>query len=342
MKIKIAIVGASGYAAGELFRLLANHPSVEIIGAHDIRNIGTPVSKINPNLRGRVDIEITEPDYDSMARDADVVFSATPHKVAMKFVPKLLQGETKVIDLSADYRFEDVSVYEKYYTKHESPEIKGVYGLPEIYREKIRKARLIGNPGCFPTAAILGLAPLVKEKIIDLEHIIIDAKTGTSGAGAAPTESTHHPLIGANIKAYSATTHRHEPEISQELSKLAGTPVRAHFTPHLIPVVRGILSTMHVFLTSDITREEILNLYRKFYDGEPFVRIVDGLPEINYVVGSNYCDIGVEKAGEGERLVVVSAIDNLIKGAAGQAIQNMNIMFDLDEKAGLETLPPRP
>ncbi|MFN4133821.1 MAG: N-acetyl-gamma-glutamyl-phosphate reductase, partial [Candidatus Hadarchaeales archaeon] len=266
----------------------------------------------------------------------------TPHKVAMKFVPKLLQGKTKVIDLSADYRFDDISIYEKYYTKHESPEIKGVYGLPEIYREKIRGARLIGNPGCFPTAAILGLAPLVKEKIIDPKHIIIDAKTGTSGAGAAPTEVTHHPLIGANAKAYSATTHRHEPEISQELSKLAGTSLRVHFTPHLIPVVRGILSTMHVFLTSNISREDILDLYSKFYDGEPFIRIVDRLPEINYVVGSNYCDIGMEKAEDGERLVVVSAIDNLVKGAAGQAVQNMNIMFDLDERAGLEALPPRP
>jgi N-acetyl-gamma-glutamyl-phosphate reductase len=301
-----------------------------------------PVSKINPNLRGRVDIEITQPDYDSLANETDVVFCATPHKVAMKFVPKLLAGKTKVIDLSADYRFDDVSVYERYYTKHESPEIKGVYGLPELYREKIKSARLIGNPGCFPTAAILELAPLVKHSLIDLNHIIIDAKTGTSGAGATPTESTHHPLIGANVKAYSATSHRHEPEISQELSKLAGVSVRAYFTPHLIPVVRGILSTAHVFLVSKISREEILDLYRKFYDGEPFVRIVETLPEINYVVGSNYCDIGVEVSEDGRRAVIVSAIDNLIKGASGQAVQNMNIMFGLGEKTGLEMLPQRP
>lgn len=342
MRLKVAVVGASGYAAGELFRILLNYRDVEIVGAHDVRNIGVPVSRINPNLSGQMDIEVTEPDYDLMAEKVDVVFCATPHKVAMKFVPRLLAGKTKVIDLSADYRFDDVSVYERYYTKHESPEVKGVYGLPELYREKIRVARLVGNPGCFPTATILGLAPLVKQGLIDLNHIVVDAKTGTSGAGATPTESTHHPLIGASVKAYSATAHRHEPEISQELSKLAGPPVRVHFTPHLLPIVRGILCTAHVFLTSKISQEELLDIYFKFYDGEPFVRVVEKLPEINYVVGSNYCDIGIEVEEDGDRAVVVSVIDNLIKGASGQAIQNMNIMFGLDEKTGLEMLAPRP
>ncbi len=340
--MKVGVVGASGYAGSELFRLLAGHPKVKLVGAYDIQNTGKLVSDIHPNLRGIVDLRITEPNYDEIGRRVDVVFAATPHKVAMKFVPKLLKWKAKVIDLGADYRFDDVKVFEKYYAKHESPEIKGVYGLPELHREKIKRARLVGSPGCFPTAAILSLAPLVKRHLIDLDHMIIDAKTGTSGAGAAPAEVTHHPVAGANIRAYAATTHRHAPEIDQELSKLAGRRVKAHFTPHLIPIVRGILSTAHVFLRKPATQKALLGLYRKFYAGEPFVRVVDGLPQVNFVVGSNYCDIGLELDQDGRRLVVVSAIDNLIKGASGQAIQSMNLMFGFDETEGIKTPAMRP
>lgn len=341
-EIKAAVVGASGYTGEELFRLLTNHTMVKLVGAYDVRNVGKAVSDVHPNLRGIVDLKITKPDYEVISKVVDVVFAAVPHKVAMKFVPKILRGSARVIDLSADYRFDEVNVYERHYDKHESPEVRGVYGLPEIHRTEIKRARLVANPGCFPTAAILSLAPLIKEHFIDLDHIIIDSKTGTSGAGAAPTGVTHHPLAGANMRAYAATTHRHSPEIDQELSKLAGQKTKAHFTPHLVPIVRGILSTSHVFMKKRVSKETLLTLYRKFYAHEPFVRVVEGLPEINFVVGSNYCDIGLELDADGNRLVVVSAIDNLTKGASGQAVQNMNLMFGLDEREGLRAPAQRP
>ncbi|RLG57518.1 MAG: N-acetyl-gamma-glutamyl-phosphate reductase [Hadesarchaea archaeon] len=340
--MKAAVIGASGYTGEELFRILAVHPNVKIEGAHAIRNAGREVSEVHPNLRGIIDLRITKPDYEKIGKTADIVFTAVPHKVAMKIVPKILRGKAKVVDLSADYRFDDVEIYERHYVRHESPKIKGVYGLPEIHRDGIRSARLVANPGCFPTAAILSLAPLVRYRLIDLRHIVIDAKTGTSGAGAIPSEATHHPLIGSNVRAYAATSHRHSPEIDQELGKLARKQVKVHFTPHLVPIVRGILSTAHVFLKKRMRKGEILNLYRNFYAHEPFVRVVDGLPEVNFVVGSNYCDIGIEVDADGERAVVVSAIDNLTKGASGQAVQNMNLMFGIDEIEGLRAPPQRP
>jgi len=342
MTVTAAVVGASGYAGVELFRLLAGHPSVKLIGAFDIRNVGKRVSEVHPNLRGLVDMKISEPDYVKIGKIAKVVFVATPHGIAMKFVPKLLEGGAKVVDLSADYRFEDVGVFERHYIKHESPQVKGVYGLPELHRARIKRAKLVANPGCFPTAAILSVAPLIKRHLIDLDHIIIDAKTGTSGAGAVPSEVTHHPSAGANIRAYGATTHRHTPEIDQELSKLAGQKVETHFTPHLIPIVRGILSTAHVFLRKPTSAKALLGLYRKFYAGEPFVRVLEELPQVNFVVGSNCCDIGFELDARSNRLVVVAVIDNLIKGASGQAIQNMNLMFGFDETKGLEAPALRP
>ena len=342
MTVTAAVVGASGYAGVELFRLLVCHPGVKLVGAYDIRNVGKRVSEVHPNLRGLVDMKIAEPDYVKIGKIAKVVFVATPHGIAMKFVPKLLKGGAKVVDLSADYRFEDVGIFERYYVKHESPQVKGVYGLPELHRAKIKRARLVANPGCFPTAAILSVAPLIKRRLIDLDHIVIDAKTGTSGAGAAPSEVTHHPTTGANIWAYAATTHRHAPEIDQELSKLAGQKVKSHFTPHLIPIVRGILSTTHVFLRKPTNVKALLGLYHKFYAGEPFVRVLEELPQVNFVVGSNYCDIGFELDARRNRLVVVATIDNLIKGASGQAIQDMNLMFGFDETRGLEAPALRP
>jgi N-acetyl-gamma-glutamyl-phosphate reductase len=340
--ISAAVVGASGYAGGELLRLLAGHQEVKLAGAYDIINVDRPAGQIHPNLRGAVDLKIEKPDYGRMGKAHDVVFSATPHGIAMGFVPELLDGGAKVVDLSADYRFDDLKVFEKYYKKHENPQLESVYGLPEIYRKQIKRAKLVANPGCYPTATILGLAPLVKERLIDLEHIVIDAKSGTSGAGTKPSETLHHPACAENLKAYLATSHRHEPEISQELSKLAGKKVRAHFTPHLIPIVRGILTTMHVFARKRTSEDSLLELYRRFYRGERFVRVFEELPQVNSVVGSNFCDVGVEPAQEGKRLVIASAIDNLIKGASGQAVQNMNLMFGIDEGEGLETLVPHP
>ncbi|MGC8816781.1 MAG: N-acetyl-gamma-glutamyl-phosphate reductase [Candidatus Hadarchaeum sp.] len=342
MTAGVAIVGASGYTGAELFRLLANHPKIKIVGAYGMKNTGRDVSEIHPHLHGIVDLKIEEIDCEKICKTADLVFTATPHGVAMKLVPELLKGNSKVIDLSADYRFDEVKTFERYYTKHESPHLKGVYGLPELYREKIKISNLVANPGCFPTAVILSLAPLVKEGLIDLDHIILDAKTGTSGAGATLTESTHHPVAGANVAAYAATTHRHTPEINQELSKLAGREVRVHFTPHLLPLIRGILSTAHVFLKKSMEKTELLKIYREFYGGEPFVRVRKELPQINYVVGSNYCDIGLEPEAEGGRVVVVAVIDNLVKGASGQAVQNMNLMLGFDETEGLRGPALRP
>jgi N-acetyl-gamma-glutamyl-phosphate reductase len=342
VKIKAAIIGASGYTGGELLRLLADHPKVEITGAYGFGSVGKSTAQIHPHLRHVIDVKIAEPDFQKIGKQDDVVFTAAPHGVAMTFVPQLLKGGARVVDLGADYRLDDVKVFEKYYGKHESPKVKAVYGLPELHRAEIKKAKLVANPGCFPTAAILSVAPLVKEHLIELNRVVIDAKTGTSGAGSTPSERTHHPVVGANILAYSATTHRHTPEIDQELSKLAGKNVKAHFTPHLIPIVRGILSTAHVFPKEPVKKEGLLKIYRKFYSGEPFVKVIDELPQVNFVVGSNYCEIGIEVGPDGDRLVVVSAIDNLIKGASGQAVQNMNVMFEFDEMEGLRATALRP
>lgn len=342
MTVSAAVVGASGYAGGELLRILAGHPEAKLGGAYDIKNVGRPVHQIHPNLRGLVDLTIDEPNYDEIGGSFDVVLVATPHGVAMGFMPKLLEGGAKVVDLSADYRFDDVKVFEKYYIKHENPQLKAVYGLPELYRKKIQRAKLVANPGCYPTAAVLGLAPLLKEGIIDLGHVVIDAKSGTSGAGTKPSEALHHPACAENLSIYKATSHRHEPEINQELSKLAGKKMRAYLTPHLVPMVRGILCTMHVFVKKPASKKGTLDLFKEFYQGEPFVRVLDELPQTGAVVGSNFCDIGLEPAATGKRLVVGAAVDNLVKGASGQAVQNMNLMFKIDEGTGLEIPVPHP
>jgi len=341
--IRVALVGVAGYTGGELLRLLLRHPEVEVVGVYGEEHAGARLVELHPHLSGLVGEEkVEKPDYGKVGSEAELVFLATPNGVAMRVAPRLLREGAKVVDLSADYRFDDVRVYEKYYTKHESPEVKGVYGLPELYREKIRKADLIANPGCYPTAAILALAPLMKGKMVDPGRVVVDAISGTSGAGRGLRENLHHPVCGENVSAYSATRHRHLPEIKQELEKLVGEEVGLCFTPHLAPVVRGILSTSHVFLRERSSRERLLKLYREFYSGEPFVRVVEGLPELNYVVGSNYCDIGLEVSEDGRWVVVVSAIDNLLKGGSGQAVQNMNLRFGIEETKGLEALPMRP
>ncbi len=341
--IKASIVGVAGYTGGELLRILLRHPETEVVGVFGEEHVGARLASLHPQLSGVVgERRVEKPDYGKIGSESDVVFMATPNGVAMRVVPKILEGGARVVDLSADYRFKDVKVYEKYYTKHESPHVRGVYGLPELYREEIRKATLIANPGCYPTAAILALAPLVKERMVELDRLVVDALSGTSGAGRGLREGLHHPLCGENASAYSATTHRHLPEIKQELERLADGKVGLHFTPHLIPVVRGILCTAHAFLKEERSKEELLNVYRKFYSGEPFVRVVEGLPELNYVVGSNYCDIGLEVSEDGKWVVIVSAIDNLLKGGSGQAVQNMNLRFGLKETMGLEALPMRP
>lgn len=342
MSINTSIIGASGYTGGELFRLLYNHPKVEIIGIYGKTSAGKTLSEIHPNLYELTDLTIEEPDYGEIGRKSDLVFTATPHGVAMKFIPEILDENAKVIDISADYRLSDIQVYEEYYKKHESPNLEAAYGLPEIHREEIGETDLVANPGCYPTAAILSLAPLIKEDLIDLSCIVIDSKSGTSGAGIKPSQKLHHPTCAENLRAYNVTRHRHAPEIKQEVEKLAEAKANIHFTPHLIPITRGILNTSHVFLKDSRTEEKLTELYTNFYQNEPFVRILESLPQTNAVRGSNFCDVGVKPSKDSKRVVAISVIDNLIKGASGQAVQNMNIMFGLDERKGLEEIAFRP
>lgn len=342
MTVKVSVIGASGYTGGELLRLLCNHREVEIVGVHGKTTVGKNLAEVHPNLQNILDLTIEEPEYHEVGEESDLVFTATSHGVAMKFVPDLLDGGARVVDISADYRLDDARVYEEYYQKHESPGLEAVYGLPEIYRSEIEKADLVANPGCYPTAAILSLAPLLREELIELGHIVIDSKSGTSGAGAKPSQKLHHPTCAENLRTYNVTTHRHSPEIKQEVEKLAGKEASIHFTPHLIPITRGILSTSHAFPKNTADKRKLIELYEEYYDDEPFVRVLDGLPQTNAVRGSNFCDIGLDVSDEGDRIVVISAIDNLVKGASGQAIQNMNIMLNLDEGMGLEGVALRP
>ncbi|WP_457614450.1 N-acetyl-gamma-glutamyl-phosphate reductase [Methanopyrus sp.] len=335
--VVVGIVGASGYTGGELLRLLALHPEVEVRYATSRRLEGEPVWKVHPNLRRDYpDLEFSDPDPVEIGEECDVVFTAVPHTAAMELVPDLLEGGAVVIDLSADFRFDDAKVYEEWYgVEHAAPELndEAVYGLPELHREEIRRADLIANPGCYPTGAILAAAPLVEEGLVDV--VIFDSKSGTSGAGAKPSEVTHHPECAEDLTPYNPTDHRHLPEIRQELGKLGS--VEVHFTPHLAPLVRGIETTAHGLGNVDIEPEELRRLYVEYYDSEPFVRVceVGEAPRLWAVRGTNYCDLGVFAVGDG-RVVVASTIDNLTKGASGQAVQNMNVRFGFEDTVGLE------
>ncbi len=309
---------------------MANRPDVEIVTVTSRTFKNQPVNVIHAHLLKTLDLYFEDIPSKEVAKRSDVVFTAVPHKAAMTQVPELLTNGAKVIDLSADYRLKP-NIYEKIYgTSHSDRERKATYGLPELHRADIRHSDLVANPGCFPTGAILAAAPLVKAGIV--ERIVFDSKTGISGAGMNPSEVTHYPNVAENILPYNVTTHRHNPEIEQELALLGRCKV--HFTPHIIPAVRGILTTAHIFVKKAVSKKDVMDLYWKMYADEVFVRIVEGVPSLGAVRGSNFCDIGCFDV-EGDRIVVISAIDNMVKGASGQAIQNMNIMFGLDEKAGL-------
>ena len=335
--ISVGIVGASGYTGGELLRFLSTHPQVEVVAATSRQFDGNPIHKVHPNLR---DIDLKFENLSPEDIDADIVFTATPHGASIKIVPKLIENDVKVIDLSGDYRFNNLEVYEKWYGYKHEKIIKATYGLPELYRDEIKKANLIANPGCFPTGGILASYPLVSEKLVDT--IIIDSKTGISGAGVKPTEATHYPNCSDNVGAYSVTTHRHMPEIQEKLSEVSD--VKVSFTPHLVPVIRGILSTVHTFLLEDVTSSYIKEVYDEFYKGEPFIKVLDAgeIPRLNAVRGSNYCHIGSFDIDENGRIVVVSSIDNLVKGASGQAVHNMNIMFGFRESESIDMMGLHP
>jgi N-acetyl-gamma-glutamyl-phosphate reductase len=292
-----------------------------------------------------LDTVFVDASAEEVAEGSDLVFTATPHRASMKIVPRLRKSGAKVVDLSGDFRFSDVSVYERYYgAAHEHPDIKAVYGLPELHRKEIKKADLVANPGCYPTTCILGLAPAVKAGLVDSERITADAKSGVSGAGASPNESTHFCVANESVTAYNPTGHRHMPEIEQEL-RAFDPSVRVSFVPHLVPVNRGLTSTLHCFLKKDTSEEEVRAAYSDFYRDAPFVRVlgVGEVPRLSAVRGSNYLDIGCFKIDEERnRLIIVSACDNLIKGAAGQAVQNMNIMLGYEETTGLKAVGLHP
>lgn len=340
---KVAIIGASGYTGVELLRLLSGHPQVEVVAVTSRQYEGLPISQAFPSLAGYFDLVCEAVDVASIAARADVVFTALPHKSAMEVIPAFLDAGCKVIDLSADYRLQDLRVYEEWYQRHTSPELlaEAVYGLPELYRLQIKGARLVANPGCYPTSVALGLAPLLEERLIVRGSIIIDSKSGTTGAGRGLKEASLFCEVNEGFKAYGIASHRHTPEIEQTLSAIAGEPILVSFTPHLLPVDRGILSTIYASQTSDHSTSELLDLYRQRYAGEPFIRILpEGqLPNIAHVRGTNLCDIGVVADKRTGRVIIVSVIDNLCKGAAGQAIQNFNLISDISERVGLSAAP---
>lgn len=337
--IKAAVLGATGYAGIELVRLLTTHPEVQIQVLGSKSFAGQKISDVYQNLRHILELECTELDLDAVAK-CDVAFTALPHGASKSVIPSLLDRGLKVIDLSGDYRYDDPAVYEAWYGEpHSSPELlaESVYGLCELHREQIKTARLIGNPGCYTTCSILGAAPLLAHKLADTNNIIVDAKSGVTGAGRGLGLAYHFCECTENTKAYKIATHRHTSEIEQELSHIAGEPLMLSFTPHLIPQKRGILATIYMNLTKPCTTEEVAALYKDYYKDEFFIRVKDAgeLPETKHVAGSNFVDIGVCVDRRLNRAVIVSAIDNIVKGAAGQAIQNMNLLFGLDEKTGL-------
>ena len=337
--IKAAVLGATGYAGIELVRLLTSHPevSVELLGSKSFS--GQKINEIYPNLSHVLEKECTEIDFDKVA-ECDIAFTALPHGASKDVIPEIIKRGTRVIDLSGDFRYDDIKVYEKWYgQEHSSPELleESVYGLCELYRDKIKNARLVGNPGCYTTCSIMGAYPMLAKGFGKAENIIIDAKSGVTGAGRGLALGTHFCECTESSKAYKVATHRHTSEIEQELSKAAGEEVIVSFTPHLVPLKRGILSTIYINLNNNYSAEELIDAYKNFYKDEFFVRIREkgDLPETKHVAGSNFIDIGIVKDPRLNRAVVISALDNLVKGAAGQAVQNMNIMFGLDEKTGL-------
>jgi len=345
--MKVAIIGGSGYAGGELIRLLLLHPDVEIGCVTSERYAGEYLYTMHPNLRGYIKNKFIPFRVNEISEKCELVFMATPHGVSKDVVPELLDKGLKVIDLSADYRLRDPSDYPKWYGwDHPYPNIlkKAVYGLPELYREDIMNANLVACPGCMAGAAILGLTPLLKPILVDLNHIVIDAKIGSSGGGSTPTHANHHTEKFGSVHPYKVTGHRHIAEIEQELSTITKQGIRVGFTPHTVNMARGILITAHLWPNNKITDRDLWKSYREMYNDEPFIRFVKSrkgihqLPDPKNVVGSNFCDIGFEIDTHINRLVVFSSIDNIIKGASGQAVQCFNIMNEIDEWTGLRLI----
>jgi len=341
--IRIGIIGASGYTGAELARIIYGHPEAVLTVATSRQYAGKPLSEVFPNLKGKADITCVDAEVEDLLEQADLFFTAVPHQTAMAIVPHLIEAGKKVVDLSADFRIHDAGVYEQWYQAHTATQYleQAVYGLPELHREQIRKSRLVANPGCYPTSIILGTAPLLKKGLIEPDTLIADSKSGTSGAGRAAQTGTLFCEVADGFRAYKVGEHRHTPEIEQEISLLCGKAVTISFTPHLVPMSRGILSTVYAKTVKPLDREEIHQIYADFYKDEPFVRLCapGAYPATQFVRGSNFCDIGFKYDSRTGRIVILSAIDNLVKGAAGQAVQNMNLVCGFPEEAGLTGVP---
>ncbi len=345
--IKVGIIGSTGYAGNELVRLLLQHPEAEIVWYGSKSYVGRDYSDVFKNCFEIVPDKCLDDDIPELSKKADVIFTATPQGYAAGIVNDEVLENAKIIDLSADFRLKDVSVYEKWYKiEHKSPELikKAVYGLCEINREDIKNTRLLANPGCYTTTSILTVYPLAKEHLIEMNSLIIDAKSGTSGAGRSAKQDNLFCEVNENMKAYGVATHRHTPEIEEQLSYASGENVLISFTPHLVPMNRGILITAYATLKNGVTAEQIKDAYNKYYKDEYFVRVLkDGMcPETKWVEGSNFIDVSFKVDERTNRVIMMGASDNLVKGAAGQAVQNMNIMFGLPENTGLKLVPMFP
>ena len=345
--IKVGIIGATGYAGGELVRILMGHKDAEVVWYGSRSYVDQKYADVYRNMFQIVDAKCMDDNMDELAEQVDVIFTATPQGLCASLINEEILSKTKIIDLSADFRLKDVNVYEEWYKiEHKAPQYidEAVYGLCEINRDKVKDARIVANPGCYTTCSILTAYPLAKEGLIDMSTLIIDAKSGTSGAGRGAKLPNLYCEVNENIKAYGVATHRHTPEIEEQLGYASGEKVVLNFTPHLVPMNRGILATEYATLKKKVTYEEVKAVYDQYYAKEKFVRVLDRdvCPETKWVEGSNYVDIGFKIDPRTNRIIMMGAIDNLVKGAAGQAVQNMNLLFGLPEDEGLELVPMFP
>jgi N-acetyl-gamma-glutamyl-phosphate/LysW-gamma-L-alpha-aminoadipyl-6-phosphate reductase len=349
--MKVGVVGASGYVGGELLRLLVVHPKVEVNMVTSRQKAGEYVHRVHPSLKGFIDLTFSPLDMEKLVNSCDIVFTSVPHGKSNKIVNELYGRGMKIIDLSADFRLKNPKDYVKWYGwEHPFPELlsKSVYGVPELHREDIKKSRLVSCPGCMAVTSLLALKPLIENNLIDTEHIVVDSKIGSSGAGVKANAGTHHAMRYGVIRPYKPAKHRHTGEIEQELGLIAKKTVKVSMSPHAVNIVRGILTTNHTFLRKPMSELELWKVYRNSYRSEPFLRFIrdkKGLykfPDPKFLIGSNFCDIGFDIDEDNQRLVSLSASDNLMKGAAGSAIQNMNILYGFDETEGLKYTPLTP
>jgi len=344
--MRIGIIGGSGYVGSELLRILLMHPQVEVTMVTSRQSAGEFVFNVHPNLRGITQLKFVPQDMAELQKNCDLIFTATPHGGSVNLVPKLLEAGLKVIDMSADFRLKNPADYETYYGwKHAHPEMlkDAAYGLPELHREEIKKAKFVACPGCEATAAILGLAPIVKAGLVDPAKIVVDLKVGSSGGGSKPTPASHHPERFGGVRPYKVVGHRHIAEVEQELNAFGGDQVKISFTPHAVNMVRGILATIHTFPKQPVASKDLWKALRGMYGNEPFVRIVKyvkgqfQLPDPKVTVGTNFCDVGFEIDEHAGRLIMFTALDNMVKGASGQGVQCLNLMMGIDETTGLKS-----